>query len=80
MAQLAVERSLSVRSALIEALGGLDETRLNGSEKQRIIEFLTDLYVTDDDPGIHAAAFWAIRRWGAHSPRCRPDCRRRIAQ
>lgn len=57
-AQLQRERDVSVRRALILALGGIKADRAVG-----LIPVLTDLYENDPDPGIHGAAGWTLRRW-----------------
>jgi serine/threonine protein kinase len=66
--QLAAQSSVSVRRALIQILGGLDATRLPENEQQRVIDGLRHLYLTDPDPGIHAASLWAMKQWGSPLP------------
>jgi eukaryotic-like serine/threonine-protein kinase len=50
---------VSVRRALILALGSLDHVSLSGGEQRMLT-----LYENDSDPGIHGAAGWLLRRWG----------------
>jgi eukaryotic-like serine/threonine-protein kinase len=58
--RLADEPDTSVRRALLLALGGYPADRL-----APYIRKVVALYETDPDSGIHAAAGWALRRWGA---------------
>jgi serine/threonine protein kinase len=57
--QLGPETEVSVRRALLLALGGFDAGALPSAERK-----LRKLYEEDPDPGIHAACGWTLRRWG----------------
>ena len=52
---------VSVRRALIQALGGEDPSRIAPAERERLAEQLNELFVSDPDPGIHSAASRALR-------------------
>jgi serine/threonine protein kinase/formylglycine-generating enzyme required for sulfatase activity len=54
---------VSVRRALILALGGFGRDRLPPAERDRLVPRLRRLYQEDPDPGIHAAAEWLLRAW-----------------
>ncbi len=62
--RFAVEQDVSVRRALILALGEFPADRLSADERAGIIEQLVDLYQRDPDPGLHGAADWLPRQWG----------------
>jgi formylglycine-generating enzyme required for sulfatase activity len=55
---------LSIRRALLLALGDFDRDRLPQAERDQLIEPLLALYRDDPDPGMHAAAGWLLREWG----------------
>jgi serine/threonine protein kinase len=67
-ARLRVEPSESVRRALLQALGGLDASRIVPADRARIARHMMTLYQNDPDPGVHASASWAIRQWGIVLP------------
>ncbi len=58
------EADVSSRRALIVCLGEFDVTKFPGAERQPLIAKLLDLYRTDPDPGLHAAAEWLLRQKG----------------
>jgi serine/threonine protein kinase/formylglycine-generating enzyme required for sulfatase activity len=55
---------LSIRRALLLALGEFDEATLPPSDRVKLLPRLIELYQSDADAGIHAAAAWLVRRWG----------------
>jgi formylglycine-generating enzyme required for sulfatase activity len=57
------ETDVSVRRALILALGGFPVDRLSSGLRDSLIQDLLSLYREDPDPGIHGAAEWLLRRW-----------------
>jgi formylglycine-generating enzyme required for sulfatase activity len=61
---LSTESDVSVRRALILAIGSTETDRLPIAERDRIAPQLLDLYRNDPDPGIHGAARWVLQRWG----------------
>jgi formylglycine-generating enzyme required for sulfatase activity len=64
--RLRVEKDVSVRRALILALGGFPEQGLPSSQRDALIGELAALWRGDPDPGIHGAAEWLLRQWGQH--------------
>jgi serine/threonine protein kinase len=67
-ARLQIESEVSIRRALVQSLGGLDEAMIPVSDRNRIAEQLVMLYVHDPDPGIHGSASWSLRQWGVSLP------------
>jgi formylglycine-generating enzyme required for sulfatase activity len=53
----------SVRRAAILALGEFPAVSLVPEQKKVIVEKLLDLYRTDPDAGVHAAAEWTLKQW-----------------
>src|SRR5262249_47020400 len=54
---------LSIRRALILALGTSGADTFSPGELESLIPKLLDLYRNDPDAGIHGAAEWALRQW-----------------
>jgi hypothetical protein len=76
VARLSIEPSESVRRALLQAMGGLEPSDILPADRTRIAGHMTALYQNDPDPGIHASASWAMKRWGIarpDTPRDRPQ-------
>jgi formylglycine-generating enzyme required for sulfatase activity len=63
-AQIEKEGEVSIRRALIMALGGFDTDQLPPSERERLSLTLLEMYRNDPDPGVHSAIDWLLRRWG----------------
>lgn len=59
--QLQIEKDVSIRRALILALGGFSSTQLPADKRKRIVSWLLQSYQTDPDPGIHSAIDWLLR-------------------
>jgi hypothetical protein len=59
------ERDPSVRRALVLALGEYDPRLLPRGLGDDLVGHLAERYWSDPDPGMHSAAEWALRRWGA---------------
>ena len=57
------EPDVSIRLALLLALGEFAETALSLDARQTLLPKLQELYRTDPDPGLHAAAEWLLRKW-----------------
>jgi formylglycine-generating enzyme required for sulfatase activity len=55
---------VSVRRALVLALGDFDQDRLSLAERELWIPDLEKMYREDPDAGIHGAAAWLLREWG----------------
>jgi serine/threonine protein kinase/formylglycine-generating enzyme required for sulfatase activity len=58
------EPEVSVRRALILALGEFDRDRLLAADREKYVPWLAGMYRDDPDPGIHGAAGWLLRQWG----------------
>jgi formylglycine-generating enzyme required for sulfatase activity/tRNA A-37 threonylcarbamoyl transferase component Bud32 len=57
------ERDVSVRRALILALGQYPEARLPASERPSMAAAFEKLYHDDPNPGVHSAIDWLLRSW-----------------
>ena len=55
---------ISMRRALILALGQYVQKELSPGDRELLTSKLLDLYETDPDAGIHGVAEWTLRRWG----------------
>ena len=64
LGRLGLEADISIRRALILALGEFDERQLPAVDRRRLVPHLLEIYARDPDPGIHGSAFWLLRRWG----------------
>jgi serine/threonine protein kinase/formylglycine-generating enzyme required for sulfatase activity len=64
-ARLAEEEDVSVRRAILLALGEYGPDRMPPAERRNQLPRLLRLYRDDPDPGIHGAAGWLVGRWGA---------------
>ena len=62
VARLEEEADVSVRRALILALGEYDD--ISPVDQEALGKKLLALYKNDPDPGIHGASEWLLRRWG----------------
>jgi serine/threonine protein kinase/formylglycine-generating enzyme required for sulfatase activity/tetratricopeptide (TPR) repeat protein len=58
---------ISMRRALILALGTFGAAGLSPTEREKLIDKWVDLYRNDPDAGIHGAAEWTLRQWGQHA-------------
>ncbi len=79
--RLAEEQDTSIRRALLLSLGdyGLDRLPLPQSEQQNLVLRMLDLYRNDPDPGIHGAARWLLKKWGAAEKIKEIDAASRVA-
>ena len=66
------DSEVSMRRALILALGTYEAAALSSGERVRLCDLLLDWYRNDPDAGIHGAAEWTLRRW-AKKPRSTPS-------
>ncbi len=57
------EPELSVRRALLLSLGEFGDSELPLAARQALLPRLQDIYRTESDPGLHAAAEWLLRSW-----------------
>ena len=58
------EQDVSIRRALLLALGEFGEKELSPGERKILLPKLFDLYRDDPDAGLHGAAEWLLLRWG----------------
>jgi formylglycine-generating enzyme required for sulfatase activity len=58
------EADVSVRRALLLALGEFSEEQLPVAQRASLIELLLTMYQNDPDAGLHAASEWLLRQWG----------------
>ncbi|HUY34291.1 MAG TPA: SUMF1/EgtB/PvdO family nonheme iron enzyme [Pirellulales bacterium] len=59
------EANASVRAALVLALGEFSVEQISAAERGPLIVRLLALYEKDLDAGMHGAAEWLLRQWGA---------------
>jgi serine/threonine protein kinase/formylglycine-generating enzyme required for sulfatase activity len=57
------EQEVSVRWAVLLALGEYDQDLLPPGQRELLIPRLLTLYRDDPDPGIHGAAGWLLQHW-----------------
>src|SRR5262249_10839646 len=57
------ETEVSVRRALLIALGDYDRERIGPIFQKVLVEQLLKEFVDDPDPGIHGAIEWTLRQW-----------------
>jgi formylglycine-generating enzyme required for sulfatase activity len=57
------ETDLSVRRALVLALGEFDEATLPAASRTALLPKVQQMYRTDPDPGLHSASEWLLRTW-----------------
>jgi serine/threonine protein kinase/formylglycine-generating enzyme required for sulfatase activity len=57
------ERDVTIRRAMLLSLGEFTDKELTLAEREVLIPKLRDIYRTEPDPGLHAAAEWLLRRW-----------------
>jgi serine/threonine protein kinase/formylglycine-generating enzyme required for sulfatase activity len=60
--------SADVRQALILAIGNYPQSTVAQGEHASIGASLREIFMTDPDGGVHAAAEWALRRWNLAVP------------
>jgi formylglycine-generating enzyme required for sulfatase activity len=58
------EPNVSIRRALLLALGDFGDKELPPAERDRLQPHLFELYRTDPDPGLHGAAACLLTHWG----------------
>jgi formylglycine-generating enzyme required for sulfatase activity len=57
------EPDISIRRALLLSLGEFGDKGLPQTARQALLPKLQEIYRTDPDPGLHAAAEWLLRQW-----------------
>ena len=63
--RLGEEQEASVRRAVLLSLGQFGPDRLAQDQRLSLLPRLRELYADDPDPGVHGAAEWVLRQWGA---------------
>ena len=63
MKRLDEEPDISIRRALLLALGEFGESAIPLDARNSLLLKLHEIYRTDPDPGLHAAAQWLLRQW-----------------
>jgi formylglycine-generating enzyme required for sulfatase activity len=71
--RLGVEEDVTIRRALLMALGDYSIGILPQAERALIAPMVLGLYREDRDAGIHGAAEWVLRRWGLGEALARSD-------
>jgi formylglycine-generating enzyme required for sulfatase activity len=61
--RLDVETDVTIRRALLLSLGEYGKRELSPEARQALLRKVQELYRTDADPGLHAAAEWLLRQW-----------------
>jgi serine/threonine protein kinase/formylglycine-generating enzyme required for sulfatase activity len=64
-ARLEEEKEVSVKRAIQLSLGEYGLDRLPPTERRNLLPRLLELYQDNPDPGVHGAAEWLLRQWGA---------------
>lgn len=64
VAQLDSQPDVTIRRALVLALGEFSETQFSAAQRQPLIEKLLVVFENEPDAGLHAAAEWLLRKWG----------------
>jgi formylglycine-generating enzyme required for sulfatase activity len=58
------ERNVTVKRALVLALGQFSEDQLTPTARAPLVRKLLSDYRSDSDPGLHGAIDWLLRQWG----------------
>jgi formylglycine-generating enzyme required for sulfatase activity len=61
--RLEEEPDLTIRRARILSLGEFGDKELPPDARKALLPKLQDIYSSDADPGLHAAAEWLLRQW-----------------
>jgi serine/threonine protein kinase/formylglycine-generating enzyme required for sulfatase activity len=61
--RLGEEPDVTIRRALLLSLGEYSEQELSPEARKALLPKVQDMYRTDADPGLHAAAEWLLRTW-----------------
>ena len=65
--QLLQQNHVSIRRALLLALGEYKVEQLPDSQRASAIERVQNIFQTDRDAGVHASAQWLLQQWGMQS-------------
>jgi formylglycine-generating enzyme required for sulfatase activity len=61
------EKDVSIRRALLLALGEFGPSRLTAAQGQALVDQVWQVYREEPDAGLHAAAGWLLRQWKQES-------------
>ena len=64
VSQFDTESDITIRRALLLALGEFDKKQLPVEQRQPLMKKLLTIYETDPDPGTHSCTAWLLRKWG----------------
>jgi formylglycine-generating enzyme required for sulfatase activity len=67
MTHFEAEPEVSIKRALLLSLGEFGVDRLSQVERDALQPRLLQVYEDDPDPGLHGAADWLLRQWGAEA-------------
>lgn len=62
--RLESESDVTIRRALVLALGEFPEAQLSATARGPLIGKLVTVFESDPDPGLHGAVEWLLRKWG----------------
>jgi serine/threonine protein kinase/formylglycine-generating enzyme required for sulfatase activity len=62
--RLETESDVTVRRALVLALGEFTETQFSVAQRTPLIEKLVAVFENEPDAGLHGAVEWLLRKWG----------------
>jgi formylglycine-generating enzyme required for sulfatase activity len=80
ISRLDIKPEVSIRWALLLALGELGVQHVSLAEREKLLPRLVELYRGDPDPGVHAAAEWLLRRWQKEAVFAAADARLRTGK
>jgi eukaryotic-like serine/threonine-protein kinase len=61
--RLKVEPDITIRRALLLSLGAYSDETWATDTKKLLVDRVKEMYCTENDPGLHAAADWLLRQW-----------------
>ena len=62
--RLNLENDNSTRRAVIQSLGEFSLEQISIDERKTIIPLVQEIYLKDNDSGVHASAEWLLKSWG----------------
>jgi serine/threonine protein kinase/formylglycine-generating enzyme required for sulfatase activity len=65
--QLEAEPDITIRRAIILSLGEYDERNLSAETRKSLLPRIEEIYLTQNDPGLHGAAEWLLKKWQHHA-------------
>jgi eukaryotic-like serine/threonine-protein kinase len=61
--RLEIEPDVTIRSALVLALGQFTDAQLPAAQRQPLISKFLAVYENEADPGLHGSSEWLLRNW-----------------